>query len=152
MDLGVRPPVWPPTRPQPYRRGRCCEERPPITSTTSSPPRPAADRIARRLLRVERTDPGALLPLQGSLLISAVRCILTYVVVPVALPVVGLATAIATPASVLLLVAAVGLSVRSLRRVWIADYGHRWAYTAFIAVVILLQVAAIVVELLSVVG
>lgn len=115
-------------------------------------PRPAADRIARQLLRVERVDPRALVPLQGSLIISGVRCLVTYLLVPAVTPVVGLAGVLATPVSIALSSVAAVLSLTSLRRVWIADHRLRWPYTAFIAVVVLLLLAAIVVDVFALTG
>lgn len=96
-----------------------------------------ADRVARRVLLIEDAAPRALMPLGGSLMLSAIRCVLTYAVIPAAAPLVGQLEMIATPLSILVSVAAIALAVRSLRRVWLADWSHRWGYTVFIAVVVL---------------
>lgn len=114
-----------------------------MTTSVETRPRSAADRVARQLLRVEGAEPRTLMPLKGSLVISAVRCMITYVLIPVLAPVISGFGMVATPLSLALAVAAGVMAVVSLRRVWLADWARRWAYTAFIAVVlVLLAVAA----------
>jgi hypothetical protein len=114
----------------------------PAPSTSTPPdPRPHAgplDLLARRVLGLRDAEPRALVDLQGSLVVSAVRCILAYVVVPIALPLIAWADVAAAPLSLVLSVLAVVLGVRSLRRVWQANWTHRWVYTGFIAVVVVL--------------
>jgi hypothetical protein len=100
--------------------------------------RSAADRLARQLLRVEHAEPRALMPLKGSLVISAVRCVITYAIIPAMAPVITGLGGLATPLALLLSLVAGVMAVVSLRRVWLADWSRRWAYTAFIAVVLLL--------------
>lgn len=122
-----------------------------MTASTATPsqarPRSLADRLARRVLRIEDAAPRALVPLGGSLVLSAVRCVITYAVIPAAAPLVSRLDAIATPLAVLLSVAAIALAVRSLRRVWLADWSHRWGYTAFIAVVVVALLGTIAYDL-----
>ncbi len=112
-------------------------------STVEAHPRSAADRIARRVLRVEDAAPRALMPLKGSLIISAVRCVITYALVPALVPVISGLGLVARPLSLALSVAAAVMAVVSLRRVWLADWSGRWGYTAFIGVV--LTVLAVVI-------
>lgn len=107
------------------------------------------DQLARRVLGLRDAEPRALVDLQGSLVVSAVRCILAYVVVPIALPLVAWADVFATPASLVLSVIAVLLGVRSLRRVWQANWTHRWSYTVFIAVVVVLLGITITVDVVT---
>lgn len=114
-----------------------------MTTSVETRPRSAADRLARQLLRVEGAEPRTLMPLKGSLVISAVRCVITYALIPALAPVISGFGMVATPLSLALAVAAGVMAVVSLRRVWLADWARRWAYTAFIAVVlVLLAVAA----------
>lgn len=108
--------------------------------------RSVPDRIARQFLRLEETAPRALMPIKGSLLISGVRCMLSYVLLPALAPLVGLSGWVSRPLSLLLTVAAIGLTVVSLRRVWAADWKYRWAYTAFSMVVLTLLTIVIVVD------
>lgn len=106
-----------------------------------------ADRIARQVLRLERAAPRALIPMRGSLLISAVRCVLSYAILPALAPLIGLSGVVSRPVSILLSATAVVLAVVSLRRVWAADWNHRWAYTAFSLVVLTLLSMVIVIDL-----
>lgn len=113
---------------------------------TRRPQRSSLERLIRAGLRIQDADPQALLDLRGSLVISATRCVLTYALIPAMVPLIGLAGVVATPLSLALGIAAVLLAVRSLRRVWLADWAYRWAYTAFIAVVLGLLALTIVLD------
>ncbi len=108
--------------------------------------RSPADRIARQVLRIGDADPRALFSLKGSIWLSALRCIITYAVLPALAPLVGWIGVVARPVAIVLVAAAILLSVHSLRRVWLADWGHRWAYTAFIALVLVLLVIVLAVD------
>jgi hypothetical protein len=108
--------------------------------------RSPADRVARQLLRLERAAPRALIPMRGSLLISAVRCVLSYAILPALAPLVGLSGAVSRPVSIVLSAAAVVLAIVSLRRVWAADWNYRWAYTAFSLLVLALLGMVIVID------
>lgn len=113
-------------------------------ASTPVPPqsRSAADRLARRLLRIEHAAPRSLMPMTGSLVISAIRCVITYAIVPALAPVIAGIGVLATPLSLALSLAAAVMAVVSLRRVWLADWSGRWAYTAF-AIVVLASLAAV---------
>lgn len=116
---------------------------PPSTQTPTAAPTPTegvdrsfADRAARWLLRVEGAEPRALMPLKGSLMMSAVRCLVTYVAIPVLLPVISWLGPLAAPLSLVLSLVAMVMAVVALRRVWLADWAGRWPYTVFVAVVV----------------
>lgn len=115
-------------------------------------PQSAADRIARRVLRVEGAEPRALMPLKGSLIISAVRCVITYALIPALAPVVTGIGVLATPLSIVLSLVAGVMAITSLRRVWLADWSGRWGYTAFIAVVLVLLVVVIAFDVQRLLG
>lgn len=119
----------------------------PVPAGTPAPEHGDADRswldgVARRVLRVEDEAPGALFPMRGSLVLSAVRCLVTYVAVPLLVPIFGWLTPIAAPLSLLLTVVAAGMAITSLRRVWAANWSGRWGYTAF-ALVVLVALAGL---------
>jgi hypothetical protein len=118
-----------------------------MTAPVQTPPRSAADRLARQLLRVDQAEPRALMPLKGSLVISAVRCVITYAIIPAMAPVVTGLGGLATPVAIVLSVIAGVMAVVSLRRVWLADWSRRWAYTAFIGVVLALLATTLVFDL-----
>ena len=101
--------------------------------------RSAADRFMRRLLRVATTDRRVLgdahRAFRTSLVISAVRCLVTYLVVPVAVPVLSFAGVLAAPIGIALCVFAVVNGVISVRRFWTSDHRMKWLYTWFMAFV-----------------
>ena len=122
----------------------------PAPTTPAAPPpdpgdpgeasRPPADRFVRRLLRVEGpAEKGAIFGAQKamtqSILVSAVRCTITYLLVPILTPIVGVLDVFAAPVSLVLCAVAVVMSTRSLRRFWKADHSKRWHYTALVLVV-----------------
>ena len=118
-------------------------------STPGSPPgstaqRSPVDRLVRQLLLIGDASPRALFDLKGSMLIAGVRCTITYIIVPFGAPVIALLGVLGTPLSLALSVVAVGMAVSSLRRVWMADYVHRYLYSLFIVVAVTLLTIVIV--------
>lgn len=110
------------------------------------------DRVARQVLLIEDASPRAMFELRGSLLFTGIRCTITYALIPLLAPVIGWAGVLATPVSLVLSSAAVVLAVNSLRRVWLADYHHRWAYTAFIVTAVALLAVVIVGDVRTLLG
>ncbi len=106
--------------------------------------RPPADRFMRRLLRIQGTSPTGSITGTGekqmgrSIMASAVRCTLTYLVIPIAGPTVGILGSLAVPISLVLCLVAGIFSVRSLRIFWRTDHRFRWAYTAFAGIILVL--------------
>jgi hypothetical protein len=119
---------------------------PPASTAAAPASRGTMDRFVRQVLLIEDAAPQALFDLRGSLVLSAIRCVITYALVPLLVPVISWAGVLATPVSIALALTALVLAIRSLRRVWLADYRHRWAYTAFIAVAFGLLVTVIVID------
>lgn len=81
--------------------------------------------------------------LRGSIIVSGIRCVITYLVVPIATPILGFLGAVAVPISIALSLLAIGLGYNSLKRFWLADHRLRWRYTVFIGVVWVLLVVGI---------
>ena len=121
-------------------------------ATADDRSRSTADRIARQVLRIGDADPQALLSLKGSIWLSAIRCIIMYAVLPALAPVVGWIGVLARPLSIVLVLAATVLSIHSLRRVWLADWEYRWAYTAFIGLVLVLLSVVLVYDVRALVA
>jgi hypothetical protein len=100
------------------------------------------DRAVARLLRVQPQPPVPALAVSGGqpfetpLLLAGVRCILRFVVLPLVLPLLGIATGatigIVTGAALALLltldVIAVVAIVATLRRLWRLQHPRRWQY------------------------
>ena len=112
--------------------------------------RSAADRRMRRLLRLPLDAPpssivGAHDAFSKSIAISAVRCLLTYVALPLLAPVVNLRGSTGPILGVLLSIVSITAIVFSTRRFFAADHRSRWAYLAFgSSIIVLLLVGAIV--------
>lgn len=119
------------------------------------PPRPAPDRAMRCILRVP--ERGARMGEERAerlftvaILLSASRCLLTYVVLPIVTIVLGVATTLAPVIGLPLGIVAIGFDVVGIRRFWLADHRWRWPVTfiyvlviAFIGVLIALDIAAL---------
>jgi len=109
----------------------------------------------RRLLRVgDRVDKDAIFGARRStttaIVVSGIRCIITYLLIPILAPFIGLLETIGAPLTIALSVVAIVMGVSGVRRFWIADHRARWAYTIFIAVVVVLLCAGIVIDLGSI--
>lgn len=97
--------------------------------------RSPADVRMRQLLRVPANGPrgseaAARNAFSASILVSTVRCLLTYVILPVLGPVLGLSGAVGPVLGLTVgMVSAVAVVV-SMRRFWAADHRWRWGYTA----------------------
>jgi hypothetical protein len=113
------------------------------------------DGIARRLLAIPEGPPvlsaaQAQRSFSLAMVLSGLRCLFSYVLVPVVLPVVGLATGaapyIGVPAALLALV----FDIRGIRRYWLADSQHRWAMTWIYLAVIVLVLFLLIHDLLAI--
>jgi hypothetical protein len=111
----------------------CAEERPVVELTR-------ADVFMRRLLRLPDTPPDitaadARAAFRTSILVSTLRCLLTYIVLPFVLPIVGLATGVSSVVGLLINVVAIVFLTTSVRRFWRVHHRKRWHYTALATVV-----------------
>jgi hypothetical protein len=106
--------------------------------------RSAVDRIVRQLLLIGDASPRALFDLKGSMLIAGARCTITYIVIPFGAPVIAVLGILGTPLSLVLSLIAIVMAISSLRRVWLADYAHRYIYSLFILVAVVLLTVVVV--------
>ncbi|HMR49757.1 MAG TPA: hypothetical protein PKE40_10790 [Arachnia sp.] len=104
--------------------------------------RTAPDRFMRRLLLVpespspdSRTVGEAHRAFRISLIVSGVRCLFSYVLIPVLVPLLSFAGVLAAPVGIALCVIAVVNGIVSLRRFWVSNHRSRWMYTWFMVVV-----------------
>jgi hypothetical protein len=113
------------------------------------PARSGADRAMRRLLRLpEDAERGSLLDAQNafsrSLVLSATRCVLTYVLIPVLGPVLGLSGGVGPVLGLVLGAVSTAAIVVATRRFFLADHRWRWAYAGIGgAILVLLAVQAV---------
>lgn len=105
----------------------------------------------RRLLRISDTDTTAIMgahrAFQTSLIISGIRCLITYLLVPIVVPILSFARVIAAPLGIALCVLAVINGIASVRRFWIANHRARWMYTGFISFVFLVLAVALTTDI-----
>ncbi|MDP9019421.1 MAG: hypothetical protein M3N25_01235 [Actinomycetota bacterium] len=118
---------------------------------------PPADVLMRRLLRVPATGPrgseaAARNAFSAGILVSTVRCLLTYIVLPVLGPVLGLSGAVGPVLGLTVGTVSAGAVVISMRRFWAADHRWRWGYTTVgggILVLLFVQAAGDLASLFS---
>ncbi|MGH9228957.1 MAG: hypothetical protein ACRD07_09575 [Acidimicrobiales bacterium] len=119
-------------------------------------PRPAADVAVRRLLRIPDGPPApedaAQRAFSTSILVSGIRCLLTYIVLPFLAPALGLAAGVGPAIGIPIGVVAIGFNILTIRRFWAADHRWRWAYTAIALTVIALLLVLMVEDILDLVG
>lgn len=115
--------------------------------------RSRADRIVRTLLRIQERPPGvseaaAYATFQRSMLISATRCTLTYVIFPFVLPAIGIATGVGPILGVVIGVIAMTCDVFTIRRFFQVDHRWRWPISA-VAVCVIGLLTVLLVEDIS---
>jgi hypothetical protein len=113
--------------------------------------RSPADAFMRRLLRVEGQPKGraadADRAFSTSILVSATRCVLTYIVLPFVAPILGLAAGVGPAIGIVISAVAIVFNVMSIRRFWRADHRWRWAATIVSSTIIVLLVVLLVRDL-----
>ena len=92
----------------------------------------------------QRAGDGAHSAFRVSVVISGIRCLITYLLIPVLVPMMSLAGWVAAPIGIALCAYAVVNGIVSLRRFWRADHQHRWMYTIFMAIVFVILGFALV--------
>lgn len=136
-----------------------------VAPSTAPATKPAARRVEKpadefmlRLLRIKKVDPidiegikGAHRAFRWAIVFSAIRCTITYLLIPILIPVVSVAGAIATPLSITLCVAAGINGVLGVRRFWKTDHRGKWKYTWFMAFVFLILIGTLIYEITGIV-
>ena len=99
-----------------------------------------SDRFMRRLLRLPEgktsTAAEARSAFQKSIVITACRCVVMYLVLPFVLPIVGVASGVGPAIGLAIGILAIIAIIYSIRRFWRADHPKRWHYTIFATVII----------------
>ena len=89
----------------------------------------------RRLLHVPAgpprvTEDSAHRLFSASILLSAFRCTLSYVLLPIVTPIVGATAGVGPILGIPIAVVALVFDVRGIRRFWLVDHRYRWGITA----------------------
>ncbi len=129
----------------------------PYAHTSPVVQRSHADLVVRRLLRI-RERPSGVSPRQAvnafrrSMIISTIRCTLTYLVFPFVLPALGLVTDTGVVISILIGTLAIICDVFSIRRFFAADHKWRWHFSAVAITVISMLAILLVKDVVHMVG
>jgi len=107
----------------------------------------AADRLARRALRIQASQgqPEVYNIFSSSMALSATRCLLSYIVFPVLAPWLGALPAVGPAVGIPVGALALVFDVRAIRRFFQANHRWRWV-AASLYLVVMVMVAALVVR------
>lgn len=111
---------------------------------------PAPDRPAPAERAV--SEDRALGTFSTSIVISGIRCTLTYVVFPFLFPLLGLADGIGPTLGLIVGTVALASNVVSIRRLWAADHRYKWPVSALNAGIIVLLVILVIEDLQALFG
>lgn len=129
-----------------------------VMTDTSNPS--GADAAVRRLLRIPNADEtitedkadvaakeeSAQRLFSFAMVISGLRCTLSYVILPFVLPALGLGATAGLGPSIGIPVGLIAIffDVKGIRRFWVADYRYRWQMTIiYLAVITLVTILVI---------
>jgi hypothetical protein len=124
---------------------------PPLPRKTP-PARSAGDERMRRLLRIPDDGPrgsarSAENAFSTSVLVSAVRCLITYVLLPVVGPVVGVAGDVGPVVGLVVGTVSFVAIVAAMRRFFRADHRWRWRYTVIGGTILVFLVIQAIIDL-----
>ncbi len=88
----------------------------------------------------------------ASILLSATRCLLSYIVLPILLPLLGLAKGVGPIIGIPVGVLALTFDVLGIRRFWLADHHQKWLFSAVYAVVGAMVLTLLIVDLVDLFG
>ena len=97
-------------------------------------------------------DPEAERVFSKSVVISGIRCVLTYVIFPFVAPLVGLTANTGAVLGVIIGVVAIVFNVMSIRRFFKADHRYKWWASTLNAAVIVLLVVLFVIDSQTLLG
>jgi len=118
-------------------------------------PRSAADETMRRLLRIReaprrggrrRDEEAAHRLFSASILLSATRCLLSYVIFPFVIPALGIATAVGPAIGIPVGIVALVFDVRGLRRFFLVEHKWRWWIAVIYAAVMILVASLVIID------
>lgn len=85
----------------------------------------------------------------ASIFLSALRCLLSYIVLPVVLPAIGVAKGVGPAIGIPVGLLALTFDYLGIRRFWLADHRQRWAFTALYAVVGAMVLTLVIVDIVD---
>lgn len=85
-----------------------------------------------------------------AIVVSAVRCTISYVIIPVLIPLLSVMGSLAAPISIALCLVAIVNGWLGVRRFWRTDHRGKWGYTWFMALIYVISIVTIIHELTKV--
>jgi hypothetical protein len=110
----------------------------PAADPVVAPPAPPSPR------RQESPEDAATRVFSTSILISATRCVLTYVVFPWLLPIIGLTGGVGPVVGLVIGVIAIAFNIASIRRFHRANHKWKWPISVLNGVVIAMLTVAVI--------
>lgn len=130
-------------------------------ATAAAAPRSRADRFMLRMLRI---DPATVDKIdtedvrkahrafRWAVVVSAVRCTIMYVIIPVLIPMLSVLGPLAAPINIGLCLVAIGNGWLGVRRFWKTDHRGKWGYTWFMALIYAISIWTIIHEIVKLVA
>jgi len=119
-------------------------------------PRSEADTRMRRFLRIPEGPRASAAAAEGafskSVLVSAVRCLFTYLVLPLLGPVLGLSGTVGPTLGLIVGAVSIVAITASIRRFFRADHRWRWRYTGIGGGIIVLLLVQAVIDVADLAG
>ncbi|MHB1486608.1 MAG: hypothetical protein ACYCS7_10530 [Acidimicrobiales bacterium] len=117
--------------------------------------RPASEVLIRRLLLIPEgpasaTEDDAHRIFSTSIALSAFRCLLGYVVLPILTPAIGAAAGAAPVIGIPIALLALFFDFRGIRRFWLADHRWRWGISLIYLMVMGLVGSLLVMDLIRI--
>jgi hypothetical protein len=95
---------------------------------------------------------GAHRAFRWAIVVSAIRCTISYVIIPILIPVLSVMGSLAAPITIALCVVALVNGWLGVRRFWVTDHRGKWGYTWFMALIYVISIVTIVHEIVKVVS
>lgn len=108
-----------------------------VLSSPDSVSAPLVDDAPREPSHPRVSEEAARRAFSTSILVSATRCLLTYIVLPFVAPLLGIAKDVGPGVGIPIGLVAIGSNVLTIRRFHAAQHRWRWAYTAIAVCVII---------------
>jgi hypothetical protein len=127
------------------------------TPGLSPAPRSAPDTAMRHLLRIPDTRPAIRESethriFSASIFLSALRCLLSYIVLPIVLPAIGLASSVGPAIGIPVGILALVFDYLGIRRFWLANHHQRWMFSAIYAAVGGMVLALVIIDIVHLAG
>ena len=127
------------------------------TPGLSPAPRSAPDVAMRHLLRIPDEQPAIRESethriFSASIFLSALRCLLSYIVLPIVLPAIGLASSVGPAIGIPVGLLALVFDYLGIRRFWLANHHQRWMFSAIYAAVGGMVLALVIIDVVHLVS